>query len=202
MNSNSGDFHARTHGAEYRSPIPLARIIIGVQQSFIAPGTHPRPTLLTTTLPPPPRARTTHSNAFPPCLEMLRPMCPLPTVFNGRHHPRDQHGSSLLQLPPDRSHDHLQNSSRAHTRSPTITRAPRTGSCTAIRARRTHTQRTHAEQHMTPARTAHALGARAHTRARCPCAHVRARPTLLVLGRQLISELGPQSPVPVHTWVV
>ena len=27
-------------------------------------------------------------------------------------------------------------------------------------------------------------------------------PTLLVLGRQLVSELGPQPPVPVHTRVV
>ena len=175
MNSNSGK-ELRTN-ARCRTPLSNSlrtdhnRSTTELYSPRDAPTTH----TTHTTPPPPPRARKTRSNAFPPCPEMLRPMRPLPTVFNGRHHPRDPHGSSLLQLPPDRSHDHLHHGSRAHTRSPAITRAPRTGSCTAIRARRTHTQRTHAEQHMTPARTAHALGAHTHTHTSSPPMHARTR---------------------------
>ena len=111
-----------------------------------------------------------------------RAQCGLFNSFNGHHPPLDQ----LHFLPPDRPHDQVFNDRptiisacmdtlgsttpcpRAHTHTfgscwrTQFTHASRSGSCIALRARRTHTQRTHAEQHMTPARTAHALGAHTH----------------------------------------
>ena len=144
------------HGAGRRSPIHLAQITTGVQRSFIAPGTHPRPTLRATTPPPPPRARTTRSNAFPPCPEILRTMRPLQ---------RSSPSAQLTRIsaprfqPPDRPHDHgfdraHDRALRAHTR----TRRPRahTRHATDPTAPRTHAMphTTHAHAQL---RT-HALG--------------------------------------------
>ena len=139
MNSNSGRDCARTHGAAHRSPIHFAQITTGVQRSFIAPGTHPRPTLRATTPPPPPRARTRRSRharrCYAQCGASTASTSARPTRITPRLPPPDRpydHGS-------DRAHDHAL---RAHTR----TRRPRAQSTRSAHIHHA-LARTHAARH-------------------------------------------------------
>jgi len=176
MNSNTRRVCAQMHGDAHRSSIHLAGVQLELQRSFIARRSHPRRAHCPRT---PPCARQLRRAAYDalrraaPRTEDAAPNAACSTASTATAFRWINSTSSLLIAHTHHvlAHRHARldhaMSSRTHTLGSCwrtqLTHASRSGSCIALRARRTHTQRTHAEQHMTPARTAHALGVRTHT---------------------------------------